>query len=155
MGVRLLEGGVALGFGAGDALIASKVAGMGPAGIPWPVYYEAAGVAAGLFGRKVGIPAEVGDVAMIAALSLGGARLTRAALAGKLMSGPRAWGGDAHGGDYTGGYLDGSGGLATGGVAAYATPRSIRALPGIAGRGGGWSVSGGYVPLAEAPGVAG
>lgn len=152
MGVRMLEGGVALGFGAGDALIAAKVAGMGPGGIPWPVYYEAAGIAAGLFGSKLGIPAEVGDVAMIAALSLGGARLTRSALAGKLMVGPKAWGGDAHGGDYSGGYLDG--GVATGGV-AFATPRSIRALPGIAGRGGGWSVSGGYVPLAEAPGVAG
>jgi hypothetical protein len=150
MGVRLLEGGVALGFGAGDALIASKVSKMGPGGIPFPVYYEAAGVAAMLFGNKIGISPEVRDVVGIAALSLAGARVTRAALAGKLMSGPKAWGGDAHGGDFFSADPGTGGG---GPAAAFPTSRTIRALPG--GRGGGWSVSGGYVPIAEAPGVAG
>jgi len=37
----MIEKAVALGFGAGDAVVASKVPGMGPGGIPWPVYYEA------------------------------------------------------------------------------------------------------------------
>lgn len=149
MGVRMLEGSVALGFGAADALIASKVVGTGPGGIPWPVLFEGAGVAVGFFGSKVGVPVEVRDTTLIAALALAGTRLTRSALAGKLMSGPKAWGGDAHGGDYFAGgdYSDPSVG------GGRATTRSIRALPGS--RGGGWSVSGGFVPLAEAPGVAG
>ena len=147
MGVRLLEGGIAVGFGAGDALVASKVAGTGPGGIPWTVYYEAAGVATMLFGAKVGVSAEVRDTVGIAALSLAGARVTRAAVAGKLMAGPKAWGGDGEGGDFYGDPGDGAGGGAP-------SSRSIRALPG-SNRGGGWSVTGGYVPLAEAPGVAG
>jgi hypothetical protein len=144
MGVRLLEKSVALGFGAGEALVAGKVAGSGPGGIPWPVYYEAAGVAAMLFGDKIGIQAEVRDTVGIAALSLAGARVTKAALAGKLMSGPKAWGGDGEGGDLF---------AADPGAAAGGGARSIRQLQN--GRGGGWSVTGTYVPLAEAPGVAG
>jgi hypothetical protein len=145
----MLEGGVALGFGAGDALIAGKVAGMGPGGIPWPVLYEGAGVAVGFFGSKVGVPVEVRDTLLISSLSLAGARVTRAALAGKLMSGPKAWGGEGDvGGDYS--FADSS----SGGGRALPAARSIRALPGSR-VGGGWSVSGGFVPLAEAPGVAG
>jgi hypothetical protein len=147
VGVRLLEGGVALGFGAGDALVASKVTGMGPGGIPWTVYYEAVGIAAGLFGDKVGLSSEIRDPLLFSALSLAGVRATRAALAGKLMSGPKAWGGHGEGGDVFGTWAGdpGSGGMA---YPAIAGPR-VRAMP---GRGGGFSV---WPVTQEAPGVAG
>lgn len=140
---------MAAGFGAGDALVTSKVAGAGPGGIPWSVYYEGAGIAAMLFGGRVGIPAEVRDSVGLSAIALAGARLTRAALSGKLMSGPQAWGGDQLvGGDYS--LADGSGG---GAALPGAHVARIRALS--AGRGGGWNTTGDLVPFKEAPGVMG
>lgn len=143
----MVEGGVAVGFGAADALIAAKVTGTGPGRVPWPVYFEAAGIAAGFFGDKVGIPTEVRNTAMVSALALAGARLTRVALAGRLAQGPSAWGGDFIAG------ASGDPSLASGGGGS--TPllgggrRNIRALPGMGGV-STWDSS-----AFEAPGVAG
>lgn len=158
MGIRLLdtEHLVAVGFGAGDALVTAKVKGMGPGGIPWPVLYEGVGVVAGLFGSKVGIPPAVRDSVLISSLALAGSRLSRVAMAGKLMTGPKAWGGDSAGGDFN--FGDPS--QATGGAAlpAGSFPAAFAGRPGLralTGRGGGWSISGAQVPFAEAPGVLG
>jgi hypothetical protein len=152
MAIRMLdtEHLTAVAFGAGDALVTGKVTGSGPGGIPWPVLYEGAGVVAGFFGEKVGIPAQVRDSVLISSLALAGARLTRAALAGKLMSGPKAWGGDhAYGGDYSS-LSDGSGG---GGQAVLPGPARLRVMN--QARGGGFSLTGSAVPFLEPAGVAG
>jgi hypothetical protein len=89
----------------------------------------------------------VRDTLLLSALGLAGARVTRAAIAGKLMVGPKAWGGDAHGGDFM------AGDIAAGGdydASMGGAGRSrVRALP---GRGGGFSL---YPVSQEAPGVAG
>lgn len=95
MSIKLVEGAVAAGFGAADALVAAKVKGTGPGGIPWAVLLEGAGIAIGLVGEKVGIQSEVRDPILFASLTLAGARLSRAASSGNLMSGPKAWGGVA------------------------------------------------------------
>lgn len=93
MGVRMTEAAVAVGFGAADAFVTAKVSGAAPGGIPWPVVLEGVGLLGGLFGDKVGLGADVHQPLFFAAASLAGARLTRAAVSGKLMSGPKAWGG--------------------------------------------------------------
>lgn len=156
MAVRLLHGGVALGFGAADAFVSSKVAQMGPGGIPFSVYLEAAGVVAGIWGDKVGVSADVRDPLLLSALGLAGARLTRAAMANKLMAGPKAWGGDPFYGTSTGGDFNSVGGMYDGSGGAAQTPaiaaRSVRLLPGRAAVGGGYSL---YPASQEAPGVAG
>lgn len=138
----MVESGIAVGFGAADALITAKVTGAGPGRIPWPVYFEAAGVAAGFFGDKVGIPTEVRDVVGISALALAGSRLARVAMAGNLAKGPSAWGGD-----YTLPAATSTGG--GGGGALPSSRRNIRQLPGMGG------VSTWDLTASEAPGVAG
>ena len=145
----MIEKAVALGFGAGDAVVASKVPGMGPGGIPWPVYYEAAGLAIGFFGNKVGVSEATRDTVLIAALAQLGARGARVAMAGKLMLGPRAWGG-AEGG-YASGDMTSPGDAGTGGAPAMSAGRP-RLLAGARAQGGGFSV---WPVSQEAPGVAG
>jgi hypothetical protein len=156
MAIRLLdtEHLTALGFGAGDALVTAKVTGTGPGGIPWPVYYEAAGVAVMFFGDKVGLPAGVRDSAGISALALLGARVTRAAVKGQLMSGPRAWGGDQ--GDVGGDFLSGGNGYGdnSGGGRALPPAAKVRLMQGQR-VGGGFSISGLPVAFSEPAGVAG
>lgn len=139
---RLLEGGVALAFGAADAAVTAKVSGTGPGKVPWPVYLEGAGIAAGFFGGSIGIPAEARDSLLLSALALAGARVTRLAMAGKLAQGPAAWGGD--GDTYPA--LVASGGDGMGG--GFSGASRARLL----GRGGGFSL---YPVTQEAPGVAG
>lgn len=144
-----MEKGVAFAFGAGDAVIAAKAPGMGPGGIPWPVYYEAAGLAVGFFGGKVGVSETTRDTVLIAALAQLGARGARVAMAGKLMQGPKAWGG-AEGGYGSGDVLS-PGDAGTGGAGAGAgRPRLLTA--GKSAQGGGFSV---WPVSQEAPGVAG
>lgn len=147
--MRLLHGGVAIGIGAADALVTSKVAQRGPGGISFAVYLEAAAIAVGLWGSKVGVDAEVRDAALLSGLTLAGARITNAAAKGQLMAGPKAWGGDPYYGTSTGG--DG-GDLAAGGAPARMAPASVRVLPGKAATGGGYSL---FPASQEAPGVAG
>jgi hypothetical protein len=146
--IRFMHGGIALAVGAGDALVTSKVTGTGPGGIPWAVYFESAAVAAGIFGGKIGIDADVRDPLLLSGLALAGARLTRVAAVGKLMSGPKAWGGE--GGDF--GSADAS--LASGGrgIAAIAGRPAVRLLPGRAAVGGSISL---YPAQQEMAGVAG
>lgn len=149
MGVRMTEGVIAALAGAGDALVTSKVSIHLPGGVPPAVAYEGLLIVGGLFGDKVGISREHADAALIAGLTLGGARVTRVALAGKLMSGPAAWGGA--GGDPTYALSAGSSGgdqLAAGGAGA----RSVRLLAGRRAGVGGASI---YPAMSEAPGVAG
>jgi hypothetical protein len=145
MGIRIAEGGIAVGFGAADALVTAKITTKGPGNIPWPVYLEGAGIAAGFFGEKVGLPVEVRDTVMVSALALAGARLTRVAMAGNLAKGPSAWGGDYN---LPAAAASGAGGggntpLLGGGR------RNIRALPGVGG------VSTWDAGAFEQPGVAG
>lgn len=137
----MVESGLAVGFGAADALITAKVRGAGPGRIPWPVYFEAAGVAAAFFGDKVGITGEVRDVVGISALALAGSRLARVAMAGNLAKGPSAWGGDYN--------LPAATGGGGGGQALPSSRRNIRQLPGMGG------VSTWDLTASEAPGVAG
>ena len=146
--IRLTHGAVAFGFGAADALVTSRLTKLGPGGIPFSVYLEAAGVVAGVWGDKVGLNADVRDPLLLSALGLAGARLTRATLSNKLMAGPRAWGGDylSAGGD--GDYSM----LAAGGSPALvAAPGRVRLLP---GRAVGGSI-GIYPAQQEMAGIAG
>ena len=151
MAIRLLdtEHLVAVGFGAGDALVTSKAVGTGPGGVPWPVLYEGAGVLAGFFGEKVGVRGAARDALLISSLTLVGARLTRNALAGRLMAGPKAWGGD----------YDASSSVSTGGgpapLAQLPGPAKLRMLNQAGARGGGFSIAGASVPFFEPAGVAG
>lgn len=152
MGVRMTEAAVAIGFGAVDAFVTAKVTATAPGGIPLPVVVEGAGVLGGLFGDKIGLGADIHQPLFFASAALLGARLTRAAVSGKLMSGPKAWGGV--GGDPTYALSAGMGGdqLALGGAGGS---RSVRLL---AGRRAGASAVGGasvYPAVSEAPGVAG
>jgi hypothetical protein len=151
--IRLLHGGVAVGVGAADALLTSKVSRRGPGGISFAVYLEALSVAAGLWGGRVGVDADVRDSLLLAGLTLGGARLTNAAAKGQLMAGPKAWGGDPFYGTSTGGDY-GQGGMFdnAGGAPSLPAPRAVRVLPGRAAVGGGYSI---YPATQEAPGVAG
>jgi hypothetical protein len=146
--IRLLHGGIALGFGAVDALVSSKVT-QAPAGIPASVILEGVGVAAGLWGDKVGLDADVRDPLLLGALAMAGARLTRAAAAGKLMAGPKAWGGDPFYSTSTGGDFADPG---MGGARSMPAPPAVRVLPGQVARGGGYQL---YPASQEAPGVAG
>lgn len=136
-----MEGGVAVGFGAIDAIITSKVKSAGPGGIPWPVIYEVGGLAVGMFGGKVDVPSEVRDTVLVSSLALLGSRGARLAMSGKLLAGPKAWGG-INTADAVGGHAP----------SAATAARQLRALPG--GRGGigpgGW-----YAPQREAAGVVG
>lgn len=143
--IRLVEGGIGVGFGAVDALVATKVTTKGPGGISWPVYLEGAGVLAGLFGNKIGLNTEHADALAISALTLAGARLARAAATGALMQGPRAWGGD---GDASAMFDSGASAPALPGSAAA----SIRLLPGRTAQQSAFSMS---PVLFEAPGVTG
>jgi hypothetical protein len=90
--LRLVEGAVAVGFGAADAFVQAK-SGNGPGGVPWVVYFEGLGAAAGLFGDKIGLSREIADPLEFAGMKLAGARLSHAASSGALMQGPKAWGG--------------------------------------------------------------
>lgn len=150
--MRLLHGGVAIGIGAADALVTSKVSQRGPGGISFAVYLEAAAIAVGLWGSKVGVDAEVRDSALLSGLTLAGARLTNAAAKGQLMAGPKAWGGDPFYGTSTGGD---AGDLAAGGMAGARfapAPPAVRVLPGKVAAGGGYAL---YPATQESPGVAG
>jgi len=92
--IRISGGAVAIGLGAVDAYVATKVTARGPAGVPWQVILEGGAAGAALFHRQLGIDADIADPLGISALTLIGARTMRIALAGKLMAGPAAWGGD-------------------------------------------------------------
>ena len=130
-------------------MVAAKVARMGPGGIPFPVYYEAAGLALGFFGDKVGVGAEIRDTVLVSSLALLGSRVARAGLAGKLMAGPKAWGGEGDGYANIGAGGGEGGDYDLGGVPGGGRSR-VRMLPGA--RGGGFSV---WPVSQEAPGVAG
>jgi len=111
--------------------------------VPWPVILEGAGVGVGFFHRQLKLDADLADPLFLSALTLAGARLTRNALSGKLLQGPRAWGG-AEGG------VPAFGGVAGGG-ALPARP-AIRALPSRVAVGGGFNL---YPATQETAGVAG
>ena len=103
-----MEAGLAVGIGAADAAIAKKVTGTGPGKVPWAVYFEAAGIAAGVFGGTLGLGSDIRDPILISSLALAGQRATRYAMAGVLMN-PAGWagaGGDGDSGAYfpAGGY---------------------------------------------------
>lgn len=141
--IRLGHGAVAVGFGAIDAVVSAKVA-QAPLGVPAPVWLEGLGVAAGWFGGKVGIDADIRDPLLVSSLALAGSRLTRVAMAGKLAQGPRAWGGDM---DAAAAALPAAGGRGS----LPAGRPAVRALgPGAVG--GSLSL---YPPLQERSGVAG
>lgn len=148
--IRLIHGGVALGFGAADALISAKVATSGPFGVPVPVLLEGAAVAAGLWGDKVGLPADVRDPLLLSALGLAGARLTKVALRGQLASGPRAWGGDLDLAADAGGRGGDAG--RSGAIAQLPARSGVRMLPGRVAVGGAFSL---YPGAQESAGVAG
>lgn len=150
--VKFTEAAVAVGFGAADALVASKISRTLPGGISAVTALEIGGVAVGLWGDKLGLSAEIHDPIFFSSAALLGARLTRAASAGKLLAGPSAWGGV--GGDPTYALSAGAAGgdmLPSGGVPS----RSVRLL---AGRRAGSAAVGGasvYPAISESPGVAG
>jgi hypothetical protein len=150
--VRMTEAAVAVGFGAADALVAAKVKGLGPGKIPWPVYLEGAGIAAGLFGDKVGIGTEIRDSVLFASLTLAGSRVTRVAMAGALLKGPAAWGGA--GGDPTYSLSAGQGGDQLSDGAGGGT-RSVRLLAGRRAPSGGVGGASIYPAMSEMAGVAG
>lgn len=135
-----MEGGIALAVGAGDALVAAKVGGTAPGGIPWPVAYELGGVLVGIIGGKVGVPTEARDTVLLSSLALLGARGARVAMAGKLLSGPAAWGGVNT--------ADAVGGGSHTMTAGAKRPQLVAAARG--GGPGGW-----YAPTSEAAGVVG
>jgi hypothetical protein len=146
---RWLEAGIAAGFGALDEAVDQKagILNAGPVTAKWSMVLEVAGVAAGLFGRKVGLSAEVREPVGFASLALLGKRGARLAFAGKLGK-PGQWGtgGDGMGGDGMGGD-DGSGNiLGLGGGSA----RQVRI-----GRGGYVGIPPSGIYSGEAPGVAG
>lgn len=150
--IRLIHGGVALGFGAADALISAKVGQSGPLGVPVPVYLEGAAIAAGLWGDKVGLSADVRDPLLLSALGLAGARLTRVAIRGQLTQGPRAWGGDLDvSADAAGRGGEGGGGRSAA-IAQLPARSGVRMLPGRAAVGGAFSL---YPGAQESAGVAG
>src|SRR5438105_2677887 len=103
MSVRLVEGGIAAGFGALDQFVTSKAGSTGS--LPgvgaqkWSLVLELAGVAAGVWGRKVGLSTEVRAPLMYSSLALLGQRGARYAMAGSLFK-PGAW--NAMGGDMGG-----------------------------------------------------
>jgi len=144
--IRLVEGAVAVGFGAADAMVQSKT-GTGPGGVPWVVIFEGAGAAAGLFGDKIGVPSEMRDPLAFASLSLIGARLAHAAQAGTLAQGPKAWGGAV------GGYSPNAAlNPMPQGVLPASAAASIRLLPGRSATQSAFSMS---PTLFEAAGVTG
>ena len=138
MSLRLVEGGIAAGFGALDQAVAQK-AGSGPLGQKWSLYLELAGLAAGAFGSKVGIGGEVRAPLTYSSLALLGARGARYALAGNLFK-PGAWAGmggegGGEGGDSSILPLNSGGGRAFDkrGQGGYPISAQIMEAPGIAG----------------------
>jgi hypothetical protein len=145
--VRLLEGGLAIAVGAGDAFVASKTTGTGPGKIPWSLYYEGGGVAVGLFGGMAKVPVEMRDAILLSSLTLIGVRAAKYGMAGKLFQ-PQGWA--AIGGEGGAGF-GGDGGMGGDGVGGAAGRPGVRVLP-TAARGGGFSI----LPITqEAPGIAG
>jgi hypothetical protein len=154
MAIRLVEPGIALGFGALDGVITSKAGTTGWGGASgmfnqkWSLVLELAGVAAGAWGRKVGLSTEVREPLLYTSLGLLGVRGARYAMAGNLTK-PGSWagmGGDDSnvGGDAFGNLLTVQGGGAPAGPVGPALK--------IRGGVGGYPV---YPPTAEAPGIAG
>lgn len=147
MSVRLVEHGLMAGFGALDVAVSAKTGTTGfpgPLNQKWSLYLEVAGIAAGLWGSKVGVPAEIRTSVAAGAFTMLGARAARYAMAGNLLK-PGSWagmGGDALGGDGDSGNAMqlGSGGAAPGPVLK------------IRGGVGGYPT---YPPTSEAPGIAG
>jgi hypothetical protein len=145
MSVRLVEGGIAAGFGALDQFVTSKAGTTNFGGSffnqKWSLYLELAGVAAGLWGRKVGLSEEVRTPVGISALALLGQRGARYAMGGNLFK-PGAWAG-------MGGDVGGNGDISPmGGGRAESAPL-------LKVRGGGMGGYPTYPPTSEAPGIAG
>jgi hypothetical protein len=141
---RMLDAGVAVGFGVIDQMVTTKAVKKGPGNIPWGAYLEGGAVALGFFGQHVGVPADARDPLLLLGLGFAAARGTRAAMAGNLGK-LSAWGGDSG----TGGDGDGSvmQQVASGG----------RGPAKQLGRGGGFGANTGIYqgPLQEAAGTAG
>lgn len=144
--IRLVEGAVAAGVGAADAFISDK-AGAGPGGIPWNVLYEGGVLAVGLFGDKLGISAEIRDPMAFAGITIAARRLVKAADAGTLAQGPKAWGATARGA-----YSSGVAAANTPPSLPYNAAASIRLLPGRSATQSAFSMS---PTLFEAAGVTG
>jgi hypothetical protein len=147
---RLLESGVAAGFGVADAFVQSKGGTLPGIGGRWPqgLYLELAGVAVGMFGGKVGVPADVRDPLFCVSVGFAAARATRYAMAGKLTQ-PATWAGmGGEGGD---------GDAGAGSVISLGTGGAGRPGQRLIGRGGGFGAGTGLYagPLQEAAGTAG
>ena len=155
MSVEIIEGATAAAFGAADAAIAAKVTQKLPGNLSMAFGWELAGVAAGMFGKSVGLGREISDPVFLVALGLLGARASRLAMAGKLFQ-PGQWGQGGDGSDGTaaaGGAYD----MGGGGPLQLAPSRvygGARNAPGVRmlGRGGSFGL---YPSTTEARGVAG
>jgi hypothetical protein len=91
MSVRLTEAAISAGFGAADAAVSAR-GGLGPGKMPWALYLEGAGAAAGLWGGMLKLSGEVRDTLLISSLTLLGRRATIYGMKGALTK-PALWGG--------------------------------------------------------------
>jgi hypothetical protein len=137
--VEIIEGVTNLAAGAAREVIATKVTQKLPGNISMVVGYEAALVAAGLWGGAVGLGRELRDPLMMSGLTLLGARSAKLAMAGKLFT-PSEWGAGGGGDNGVGAPIDMPSRLAPG----------VRQLG--MGRGGSFGL---YPQTREGAGVAG
>jgi hypothetical protein len=154
MSIKLLslESGIAVGFGAVDAVVDTKGTtnwGAGALNQRWSLVLEVGGLLAAMFGSKVGLhSSEVTTPIGVASLTLLGRRAARYATAaggvGNLFK-PGQWAGmGGEGGDFVGGGNGGDSSILQLGAGGGKFDR-------IPGR-GGYPL---YPPTAEAPGIAG